>query len=210
MSRYSATVREVMGPATVARSANSTPASIHSYGNRMLLSVMWVSVIDASAGTCYASEGARACRTATTRNCTRKRPRRRSALDTLTVLERLGSEQSTPGSCMPKCSASKPRRTSEQPLDGPVGLQQDERLLMRRYGDAAVQKSAVRFRTGWMARPASVGVESSSNQTTRPSGPPRVPHRAGQCVQPFPTVAAGRLQVVGSALRTCQATNFQP
>lgn len=54
--------------------------------------------------------------TATTRNCTRKRPRRRSALDTLTVLERLGSEQSTPGSCVPKCSASKPKRTSEQPL----------------------------------------------------------------------------------------------
>jgi hypothetical protein len=114
-SRYSATVREVYGPSNgqpdrrTARQRRYIPMGI------VCCSPLWVSVIDASAGTCTPAR-ARACRTATTRNCTRKRPRRRSALDTLTVLERLGSEQSTPGSCMPKCSASKPKRTSEQPL----------------------------------------------------------------------------------------------
>jgi hypothetical protein len=67
----------------------------------------------------------------------------------------------------------------------------------RGLGDAKVHKSAVRSSAGWVTRPASASAESSSNQTTRPSGPPRVPHRL-PARPPAPT--RGRRAPPGRAL----------
>jgi hypothetical protein len=82
--------------------------------------------------------------TATPRSCTSKRPRRRSALDTVTVLERLGSERSTLGSSIPKPSGSKPKRRSGQPAGTAGRAPRGRRLLAAARVPLAVHPSALR------------------------------------------------------------------
>ena len=67
--------------------------------------------------------------------------------------------------------------------------------------DAAVQESAVKFRTGWVTPAASADAEIQLEPDHPPLRTSQGPPPTGQRVQQFQPATAGRLQVVRSALR---------
>jgi hypothetical protein len=111
------------------------------------------------------------------------------------------SERSTPGKACRRAQGTSRSGRAGNLLGRPVGLQQGERFLMRHCGDAAVQTSAVKFRPGRVLCPASAGIEVQLEPDHPPLSCSQGAPPTGQRVQQFQPAAAGRLQVVRSALR---------